>query len=115
MTTPATIKLRQGDVSLIPVDRVPDDASLMPPTDGMYVLAEGEATGHIHALHAARVQMYRRAAEVYLLVLAAVELRHGNPAQGWQGDHETLTVPEGTYIANIERDYTPAGARRAVD
>jgi hypothetical protein len=44
--------LRQGDILLVPVEEVPDGLSKVPREKGRIVLAEGEETGHLHAIEA---------------------------------------------------------------
>ena len=44
--------LRQGDILLVPVEKVPDGLTEVPRENGKVVLAEGEATGHLHAIYA---------------------------------------------------------------
>src|SRR5579872_6115678 len=62
---------RQGDVLLIPVDNIPDGTRTVARDDrGRLVLAEGEVTGHAHAIvdEAAELVTADEAAELYLLV-----------------------------------------------
>lgn len=42
--------LRQGDVLLVPVSRIPDGCKEVPLDKGRIVLAFGEVTGHAHAI-----------------------------------------------------------------
>lgn len=44
--------LRQGDILLLPVKKLPDGLTEVPREDGRIILAEGEATGHLHAIDA---------------------------------------------------------------
>ena len=41
--------LRQGDVLLVPVERLPEEVAVTA-SGARIVLAEGEATGHAHAV-----------------------------------------------------------------
>jgi len=43
---------RQGDILLVPVEKLPDGLTEVPREDGKIVLAEGEATGHLHMIEA---------------------------------------------------------------
>lgn len=115
MKLPNRIKVRQGDVALIPVEST-EDATPLPAKNGLHVLAHGEVSGHIHAVRADRAEMLGTAGGlVYLAVAREVELGHGNPGNNWKGDHETRVVPPGKYRSLIERDYTPEGHRQVVD
>jgi hypothetical protein len=49
---------RQGDVMVIPAERIPPGAKEIADESGRVVLAEGEATGHAHALYGGRVKMF---------------------------------------------------------
>lgn len=110
-------QLRQGDVYLCQVAAEIDTTGLdrIRPEQGRYVLARGEATGHIHALHASRARLFRDVIGLLLVVDRAVKLRHGDPAKAWQGDHGDVYVPPGQYRVTIDREYEPAGWREVLD
>jgi hypothetical protein len=44
--------LRQGDILLVPVKEIPDGLKEVPREKGKIVLAEGEESGHLHAIEA---------------------------------------------------------------
>jgi hypothetical protein len=103
---------RQGDVMLDPVPLVPDTAKAVSRTGGRIVLAEGEATGHAHAIAAAGATLLVDGDDRYLQVTSAVPLGHE--------EHGTITVLPGTYRVVIQREYVPpevepAGTRRVID
>lgn len=106
--------IRQGDVWLQP-STIPRGAGPLPDKAGVHVLAEGEQSGHLHAVDATRAQLLRDGAVLFLRVTKPVELRHGNPLHAWKGDHDTLKVPVGDYRVIIERDYEPGSWRQVVD
>lgn len=41
---------QQGDLLIELTENIPDKVEAVPPKDGRYILAEGEATGHAHAV-----------------------------------------------------------------
>lgn len=49
---PANKGYRQGDIRLVPVAKLPEDLTEVPRQNGRLVLAEGEATGHLHVIDA---------------------------------------------------------------
>jgi hypothetical protein len=114
--TPGT-HFRQGDVLLVALDEaaVPDNLERVPHAPGRIVLAEGEVTGHAHAVHAPGAQLlHRHGAEDERL------LRLAEPADLVHEEHATIPLPAGTYRIVIQREYVPAeivtqGWRRVVD
>ncbi len=97
-TTPWMI--RQGDVLLVAVDAIPDDAVEQPRDEsGRVILAYGEVTGHAHALHETRVTMVRAANQgVFLRVLEPSNLVHE--------EHDRIAVPPGMYRVVRQREWT---------
>lgn len=103
---------RQGDVLLIPVDTIPEGAKpVARDTRGRLVLAEGEVTGHAHAIldETAELVTADEAAELYLLV-------HGtDPVDLLHEEHATIQVPPGQYERRILREYAPEEIRQVAD
>jgi len=109
---PIPAQLRQGDVLLVPVATFPETARPLPRTGGRVVLAEGEVTGHAHAIRAAGAILLADRDDRYLRVAAPVTLDHE--------EHGAIEVAPGTYRVVIQREYVPpeiepAGFRRVVD
>ena len=96
---------RQGDLLLIPVEEIPDGLTLVPRESGSIVLAEGEATGHLHAIEAPEATFLATdLAEIegrFLAVEAEVDLTHP--------EHSTVTLPPGNYEVRRQREYADAG------
>jgi hypothetical protein len=109
--------IRQGDVLLVPVDKVPDgieaqDASTV-------VLAEGEQSGHLHRFTsnvtsfraetaelaaAAGIRPELRAMTDFIVVGGGgAELRHEYES-GKQADHNPITVEPGAYRVVQQRE-----------
>jgi len=100
---------RQGDVLLVSVEKshnhgkrtaLPRDAK------GRLVLAEGEVTGHFHAIADPESELYTfpGSADVYLDVNPkSVNLSHE--------EHNTIAVPQGTYRVVLQREYSPGPVR----
>jgi hypothetical protein len=96
---------RQGDVFIIAVSKLPDQLKPRPP-----VLAEGEVTGHAHRLKAGS------AAQVLADSSGALYLQvDGADATVVHEEHGPVTVPQGSYVVRIQREYHPREIRRVVD
>ena len=103
---------RQGDVLLVPIDEVPAAARPVRRTGGRVVLAEGEVTGHAHAIRSPSATLLGTGDERYLRVAAPVTLDHE--------EHARIEVAPGTYRVVIQREYvppeiSPVTFRRVVD
>ena len=94
--------IRQGDVLLISVEAIPDDAVEQPrDQSGRVILAHGEVTGHAHALHEVGVTMLLAANdEVFLRVLEPSSLVHE--------EHDHIVIPPGLYRIVRQREWTDA-------
>lgn len=125
--------MRQGEL-LIPVSAIPDDARCLQ-VSGRIVLAEGEATGHAHTIHAihADAELYEmpdsRRAEPgslglpepgftrYLRVIASDDLQ--NPTQVGailtHQEHGQIAVAPGDYRIRRQAEYTPERIRFVAD
>lgn len=111
MTLPSR-QFRQGDVLIIGTP-LPPDLHEIPREQERIVLAEGEATGHAHAIADAGATLYRPASDqadidarfLQIVAEAGVELRHE--------EHAPITLPAGTYRVIRQREYTPQPGLRA--
>ena len=93
---------RQGDVLLCAVEAIPPTAAPVPPEGDRVVLAEGELTGHAHAIDAAHVTMLRDGptGRSFLIVgKGGAWLRHE--------EHDPILVPCGRYALVRQREYAP--------
>lgn len=103
--------LRQGDVILVPISAIPDGVKKMKrDVQGRLVLAEGEVTGHAHAILDRAADLYGSELETrFLRVLTegGVELRHE--------EHGPIMIPEGFYEVRIGRVWSPQETRRVYD
>lgn len=110
-----SVKLyRQGDLLIRPVPSIPAGLAKA----DHRVLAEGEATGHLHAIADGKATLYQpelvtgaEADELrawFLLVQdAPVEVTHP--------EHGTITLPPGSYEVLRQRTYTPQENLRVAD
>ena len=118
--------LRQGDVLLIKVDKLPKDAQALKSPEN--ILQMSEVTGHHHHFApTALVDMYTSKRDIsvidkgtfstitpdegkYIVLKEDAELYHGkgydpNPQLKGTGDHKSFKVPAGTYRIDIIREY----------
>jgi hypothetical protein len=105
------LQFRQGDVLLVAVDAIPETA-VRQPRRGRLVLAEGEATGHAHAIAEPDAREFRVGDERFVLVRSAAQVIHE--------EHATIELPPGAYRVVIQREYRPAALaenawRRVID
>lgn len=92
-------QFRQGDVFLVRVNEVPEDAKPVERDNGRVVLAYGEVTGHAHAIEESHVTLLSRAENDRFLriVGAAANLVHE--------EHSTIAIPPGTYRVVRQREW----------
>jgi len=94
--------VRQGDLLIVKVDKMPKEAVKL----NHRVLAEGEATGHLHELDSG--VLYETNGTLYFSVSdKTTALNHP--------EHATVTFEPGTYRVIQQREYEPTGWRRVVD
>lgn len=96
---PPPLALRQGDVLLVAVEAIPADAQAEPRRDRI-VLAEGEATGHAHAVRERDARTYVHEGQRYLLAKSVAQLLHE--------EHAPIEVPPGAWRIVLQREYEPA-------
>ncbi len=102
-------QFRQGDVLLLQVDFLPPDATPADPENGRIVLAEGEATGHAHAVSASGAVLLRTpGGQRYLRLERGSEIVHE--------EHRSISLPAGQYEVIRQREFSPddPGWRRYV-
>jgi hypothetical protein len=96
---------RQGDILLVPVKKLPDGLAEVPREDGKIVLAEGEATGHLHMIEAPEAAFLAKdLADLegrFLAIEEEVALTHP--------EHDTVTLEPGNYEVRRQREYSDVG------
>lgn len=98
----------QGDVYIRQISEIPSSAK---PIDakGRVVLAEGEVTGHAHAIHRGAVMF--RADEGMGTYLQVAE----GGADVVHEEHATISLPAGLYEVTIQSQYEPEAIRNVAD
>lgn len=131
MESRKSVILRQGDVLLTPVAKLPAGIKEVPLDNGRIVLAYGEVTGHAHAIadHSAHVQQATpgSAEEITEAVIARVKARLWQTPTGERflevkepvnlthEEHTAHTIQPGIYQVPVQVEYSPAELRRVED
>lgn len=98
--------VRQGDVMLLQVENVPNDAVKVDVGERI-VLAYGEVTGHHHSLLSKGVDLMEASGARYLIVGETTEVTHQ--------EHNPVTIVPGIWRVAIQTHYTNVGNRRVMD
>jgi hypothetical protein len=104
--------IRQGDVLLVRVKAIPEDATEQKIEGHKVVLALGEMTGHHH-----RFEFLDKTHNVKLHV-AAGGARYVNvmsPSDLLHEEHSTARIPAGAWLVPNQVEYTPEELRRVAD
>ena len=94
---------RQGDILIIKINSIPGDAI----KQKSRILAEGEATGHMHELDSGEV--YEKNGTLYFKV------EDNNTTTLNHPEHKAVTFEPGTYKVIRQREYEPQGWRYVAD
>jgi hypothetical protein len=131
--------LRQGDVLMVRVARLPKNVQEVPIDNGRVILAYGEVTGHAHAIVVDRVapvaKLWSANAERFLQVMensvvtkdvvSVVVGLDGTPFKIGEEifygvalkheEHTAQVIPPGIYHIAIQTEYTPEALRNVAD
>lgn len=111
--------VRQGDVLLRSLDCVPDGSPEEVAGDPRgLVLAEGETSGHHHAIfgNGAKLMHYRQTGQRVVVVAdAGAEMRVVGGGSGGVDRHTPIKLPPGHYEVIIQQAYHAGMARRVED
>ncbi len=100
------LPIRQGDVLILPSL---ENLNLLNSQKLPHLtLAEGEVTGHRHRITQGQAELYQKGDTLYLKVLS-------ESAQLTHEEHQMLTIPQGTWMIRIQREYQPEGFRYVTD
>ena len=94
--------LRQGDVILLPVQQ----------TEGKKLahltLAEGEVTGHTHRISEGQAELYEQNGILILRVISETALLTHE-------EHKAISIAQGNWRVQIQREYSPEGWKYVAD
>lgn len=100
---------RQGDVGIQEMQEIPAAAKKQRRKNNRHVLAYGEVTGHAHAIHDNKTDMYiDDNGNLWLEV-------KGKSADVVHEEHKTITLTPGTYRISHQREYHPEEIRGVID
>ena len=107
---------RQGDVLLVKVAAELHDLEPLPKEPRGLVLAEGETSGHYHALFGsgAKLMRYKADGRAVALVDDGGEVRVIGGGSGGVDRHLPVQLPPGRYEIRIQRSWTSEIANRQV-
>lgn len=89
---------QQGDVIIEPSQGLPSDAKTVAPKNGLLVLAEGELTGHKHAIEdIGGVEFVEKDGMFYFTNKKPVTVKHE--------EHKTQVIPPGTWQVRGVKEY----------
>jgi len=102
--------IRQGDVILLPVQQAVSAAAQEELGQKLphLILAEGEVTGHKHRVSEGEAQLYEKDGTLYLRVISDTALLTHE-------EHKTISIPQGTWMVRIQREYEPQGWKYVAD
>ena len=103
-------QIQHGDVLLWEVNELPSGVKIIKRKNGLLIVAEGEATGHHHAIAERGCRLYELKGDLYLEVTQEdVTITHD--------EHKPLPIPRGIYqIGQVkEYDHLLDMERRVVD
>ena len=96
--------IRQGDVLIIPSNIVTKDTNKLP----HLTLAEGEVTGHRHRISNGEAELFQGNGVLYLKVLSPTAILTHE-------EHAEVTIPQGNWKIQIQREYEFEGWRHVCD
>ena len=100
--------LRQGDILLIPVRRVPKTLTPVNAEHGRLILARGEITGHHHSVDAGTATLsLDEGGVLYMTVEKLTEVQHQ--------EHGPIPLAPGKYKVVRQREYSPEAIRNVAD
>jgi len=105
---------RQGDVLIVRTSAIPATATSAPRDQRGAVLAEGEQTGHAHAIADERATLLiEQAGEI--AQRAWLRIDGTEPVALAHAEHSTIMLPPGTYEVRRQREYSPEEIRSVAD
>jgi hypothetical protein len=88
---------RHGDLLIVPTDELPRDAQKVKRVGGRLVLAEGEVTGHAHAIADRSASLYELVAPGDVTEMRQRFLAVESRAALTHEEHGTIELPAGIY------------------
>lgn len=89
----------QGDVYLIEAEKIPKNAEKVSARNNRYILAEGKATNHAHAIVDMELEVYEKEGTLYIKASSPFKVVHE--------EHKPITVEPGIWMVGRQREYDP--------
>lgn len=121
-------QVRQGDVLLIKIEKLPECLEIIEPIDSLNLLALGEVSGHAHQVKAEDSIFYAANDNIISLAMKSgmneprnivgalkvisnkAVLWHGTPKKSAtepsDPDHDPVDLPAGDYLVCLPREYS---------
>ena len=88
----------------------------VPRENGKIVLAHGEVTGHAHAIASRAATLFEtKEQQDAALALGTRILQAREPVMLRHEEHAPISIPEGTWLIRIQREYRPEALRNVQD
>jgi len=103
----------QGDVMLVPIIAIPEDAKLLAAENGQHIITHSE-TGHHHVVLEREDVRHYSGMDIFTGFLSLDRpalLEHLRTVH----QHETIALEPGAYVIKRQRQPAPEGWRRAID
>jgi hypothetical protein len=110
--------VRQGDVLLIPIEVTKNSLVGIPSDPRGLVVAEGESSGHFHAIYGSGAKLMRfkdAPGRVVALVDEGGEIRVVGGGSGGVDRHAPISLAPGRYEIRVQRSYFDGYSRRVED
>lgn len=105
------LPVRQGDVLLVPVDAIPDNAKVKSRDNGRVIIAYGEVTGHAHQI----ADPDAVGAEILTVGESATFIRLTKKAQLVHEEHGTIDLQPGAWEYRPQREWRYGQSIRVAD
>ena len=107
--------MAQGDILIVAVDSIPNNAKPIAAQNGVYIVAHSE-TQHHHVIEKTRAEVFEAADDAFILYVRTLsdgaEIEHKRDFH----THETVALPPNrTFEIHRQREYVPQGFRRVAD
>src|SRR4030066_29974 len=89
----------QGDVYLTEAEGIPKNAEKVSARDNRYILAEGKATNHAHAIVDMELEVYEKDGTLYI--------KAGNPFKVVHEENNPIIVEPGIWKVGRQKEYDP--------
>ena len=122
MKTKTKLQVRQGDVLIERIDKLPE--KITPKNEeGRVILAHGEVTGHAHEIESPQLATHYEVAEAMHELgdlddagpMSRTALEVDADTNLIHQEHAMIPIQRGTYRVTRQREYTPSEIRNVAD